>query len=310
MGNILTSGFKVVAPLALALCCHAGQAGAAEGGTTFTPFGVFDFGAGLLPPPSPVGNFGIRTAYYTASHLRDGNGNKLGTDFKINVESVSLTYLRMTEEKILGGNFGFGVVVPVLNMKGKIGVVTGAGPTLLKGDDFNLGDVQFLPILLGWTVDDSLSVNGGFAVQAPTGAYDASKPFNVGNNVWTFTPYGGVTYMTKSGFEVSSNFQLNFNTENPDTKYKSGVEYKHEFAVGQHFGPWTAGVGGYYHQQISDDKGAGVVNGNRGRAFALGPALSYFEPGKPLVSLHAYKEFGVRNRAEGYNIAVNVAMSF
>ncbi|SCX32650.1 transporter [Agrobacterium rosae] len=85
---------------------------------------------------------------------------------------------------------------------------------------------------------------------------------------------------------------------------------RQEFALGQHFGPLSVGLGGYAYQQISDDKGTGVIDGNRARLFALGPAVTFAAPGKPFVSLHAYKEFGAENHSEGYNVALRMSVSF
>jgi hypothetical protein len=89
----------------------------------------------------------------------------------------------------------------------------------------------------------------------------------------------------------------------------SGVGYKQEFAVGRHFGPFTIGIGGYGYANVTDDSGS-ATSPNKGRVFALGPAITYFQPGMPLIGFHAYKEFGARNRPEGYNVALRVGMTF
>jgi hypothetical protein len=52
------------------------------------------------------------------------------------------------------------------------------------------------------------------------------------------------THITPGGFEVSSNIQLNINGRNKDTDYRSGTEYQHEFALGQHAGAWTSASAG------------------------------------------------------------------
>jgi len=80
--------------------------------------------------------------------------------------------------------------------------------------------------------------------------------------------------------------------------------------VGQHIGPWTLGLGGYYYRQFSDDDAPGLQTGNRARVLAVGPAVSYFKPGLPPVWLHAYKETDARNRAEGYTVALRISQSF
>jgi hypothetical protein len=80
--------------------------------------------------------------------------------------------------------------------------------------------------------------------------------------------------------------------------------------VGQHIGPWTLGLGGYYYRQLTDDDAPGLTRGNRARVLALGPALSVFQPGLPPVWVHLYKEVDARNRAEGYAFAVRLSHSF
>lgn len=62
--------------LAAALLASAPQARAVENGATITPMGIFDFGAGYLPPATPVGFFGVRIAYYGADELKDNQGKK------------------------------------------------------------------------------------------------------------------------------------------------------------------------------------------------------------------------------------------
>ncbi len=283
---------------------------AAEAGATITPFGVADFGAGMLPPATPFGTIGIRTAYYTADVLKDGAGHRINTDFDVDVKTIGLAYIKMTEAELFNASVGFGAIIPFMEIDGDITVPTPGGPLALSSEDVALGDIQIMPLMLQWNAPPNWFVNASLQIQAPTGAYDVNETFNVGANHWAIAPILGVTYLSESGLEFSSRIELNFNTENPDTDYTSGIEYKHEFAVGKHFGSWTGGIGGYFYQQLSDDEGPNVVDGNRGRVLAVGPAVSFFQPGLPLVSLHAYKEFGAENRAEGVNMALRVGMAF
>jgi hypothetical protein len=295
----------------LAVACLAvSPAQAVEQGGTITPMGITDFGAGILPPATPYGAVGIRASYYSSSTLKDGSGNTIPNDFDIDVKTLALAYFYMTEMELFGGKVGFGGVLPMIDIKGSLTVPTPGGPLNIAGDDFGLGDAQILPLIIGWQAPPNLFVNAGLQVQMPTGSYDVSNAFNAGVNHWTITPFLGATYISNTGFEVSTQVTVNFNTENPDTNYTSGVEYRQEFAVGQHIGAWTVGVAGYAYQQITDDKGPGSGDGNRARVFALGPAVNFFQPGLPMVSLHAFKEFGAENRAEGFNVALRLAMSF
>lgn len=288
--------------------CAGAQA--TENGAPTTAVGVYDFGAGMMPPATPFGTLGLRTAFYSANVQKDRHGRSLDNNLSLDVLSIGLAYMRMTDYSVLGAQYGFGTVVPFFKMDASLEVPTPGGPLKLEADPFRLADVQFLPLILQWNLSPNLFVNTQFQIQTPTGDYDENRLISPGLNHWTFSPIVNATYISDTGFEVSSSFEVDINTRNPATDYKNGVEYRHEFAVGQHFGPWTAGIGGYYYRQFTDDDAPGLTSGNRARVLAVGPAVSYVKPGLPPVWLHLYKEQGASNRAEGYTVALRVSQSF
>lgn len=217
----------------------------------------------------------------------------------------------MTETEILGAKYGFAAIVPLMRMSGHLNVFYGDKTVFSERTDiFRVADMQVIPVLLKWNPSKNLAVNAQMQIQAPTGDYDKNRVLNIGLNHWAFSPIFNFSYISDGGLEVSSSFQMDFSTRNKDTGYRNGVEYRHEFAVGQHFGPWTAGVGGYYYTQLSNDSSPSLTDGNRAKVMALGPALSFYAPGLPPVFIHAYKEFGARNRTEGYQISMRVSYSF
>lgn len=305
--NARTAG-KMLFTLGLLGCCAGVQA--TENGAPTTAVGVYDFGAGMMPPATPFGTVGLRTAFYSANVQKDRNGRSVDNHFSLDVLSIGVAYMRMTDQTVLGAHYGFGVVVPFFKMDASVKVPTPVGPLSLEADPFRLADVQFLPVILQWNLSPNLFINTQLQIQAPTGDYDKNRLISPGLNHWTFSPIVNATYLSDSGFEVSSSFEVDVNTRNPATDYKNGVEYRHEFAVGQHLGPWTVGVGGYYYRQFSDDDAPGLQSGNRARVLAVGPAVSYFSPGLPPIWLHAYKETDARNRAEGYTVALRISQSF
>lgn len=292
----------------------AGAAHSVETGAPITPFGVFDFGAGMLPPPSDVATVGVRAAFYSASELRDTNGKVSPVGIKLKVNSAALAIVKTTDIPLLGGTYGFSAVVPYLDMSNRLTIPTPGGPLPLKGTNAAVGDVTITPVMVKWTPSPGLFVNGRLELQLPTGSYKAERLINTGANHWTASPAVAFTWIGPGGLELSSNIQINVHGKNKDTQYQSGVEYQHEFAIGQHVGPWTLGVGGYLYQQLTDDKvnGAKFQDGNRSRVMALGPAISFFELGSdwPLIWAHAYKEFGARNRTQGTQFAVRAAWTF
>jgi hypothetical protein len=285
---------------------------AVENGAPITPFGVMDFGAGQLPPPSAVGTVGLRFAAYRARELRDNDGNVAAAKPDLRVDSVGVAFIKMTHYTLGNAKFGWGAVVPYLRASLNLAVPGPVGTINLSGENNAQGDLQLTPVILQWAPAPGWYTNVQLQVQLPTGSYDKNRLINAGTNHSTVSPVFAFTHIAASGLEVSSNMQLNFSDRNKDTDYKSGIEYQQEFALGQHVGPWTLGVGGYYYQQLSDDQAPGLANGNRARVTALGPAVSFFAPGSgwPPVWVHAYKEFGARNRSQGAQAALRTAWTF
>ncbi|NVK74932.1 hypothetical protein C0J08_00710 [Marinomonas sp. CT5] len=289
----------------------SGSVLATENGAPSTAPGIYGFGAGYMPPATDVGTFAIRASIYKANKNLDGSGNDKLTDFSQTVKALSLTYIKMTDTQFQGATYGYGIVAPFLNLD-----IDGTVPSAnikVAGSDSGIADIQIIPYILQWHPSANLATNTQLQIQIPTGHYDKDETITTGLNHWTFSPAFNFTYTTDSEFEVSSSFQLDINTENKDTDYTSGMEYRHEFAIGQHFGDWTVGLGGFYYKQLTDDKGkasSNIVNGNKAETVALGPELSFFRPGLPIVSFHAYKEFKAKNRTQGYTAALLVSQSF
>lgn len=286
---------------------------ATENGSPTTAAGVFDFGAGFMPPSTPNGTVGMRVSNYRATVLTDNNGNHSPNDFKINVTAIGLAYIRMTEQELWGARYGFAIVPVFFRMDADLGInIRGQRVFSNSAEVFRPADLQVAPLILDWRLSPNLGINTQLVIQLPTGDYDKNRLVSPGTNHWTVSPVLNATYISPGGFEVSSSFQLDINSRNPATDYRSGVEYRHEFAVGQHIGPWTLGIGGYYYRQLSDDDAPTLTSGNRANTFAVGPALSYFKPesGVPPIWLHAYKEFDAHNRAEGYTVAFRTGLSF
>ncbi|MDR6236573.1 SphA family protein [Pseudomonas oryzihabitans] len=293
---------------ALAITAHA-----TEKGMPTTAAGVQDFGAGFMPPSTPFGTLGMRISDYQARVIKDSHGRDDGNDFDINVLAIGLAYLRMTDRQLLGARYGFGAVSVFFRMDADLGINAGGQRVFSDSAQlFRPADLQLIPLILDWRPAPGVGINTQLSIQAPTGDYDKDRLVSPGTHHWTLSPILNASYISPRGLELSSSFQVDINARNPATDYRSGVEYRHEFAVGQHVGDWTVGLGGYYYRQLSDDDAPGLTRGNRARVVALGPAVSFFQPrsGLPAIWLHAYKEFDARNRAEGYTVALKLGVSF
>ena len=294
---ILIAAAMFLSPVAL-----TGTALATEGGGGAYPNGAEDFMAGALPPPGTyVKNY---LTYYTASKFKDNNGNDLIPDFKLNVVADVLRVIHVTNYKILGANWAVHALIPLAYQDVKL-----AGQS---EDRSGLGDIIIDPFVLGWHTKN-FHVAAGIDIFIPIGAYNQDRLANLGRNYWTFEPVLGVTYLSDYGFELSAKFMYDINTENDDTKYKSGQEFHFDYTIGYHVNKqWAVGIGGYYYYQTTDDEINGVKKGPDGfvgRVISIGPEVQYGYKNMSFT-LKWQPEFEARNKPEGDKLWFNLVYAF
>ena len=143
------------------------------------------------------------------------------------------------------------------------------------------------------------------AINIPTASYDKRRLANISLNHWVFDTVLATTWIIPgAGIEISASPGLIYNTENPDTKYQTGVEFHMDLAINKSLSPSLAvGIHGSLYRQLTGDSGAGATQGSfKGRSNAVGPAIiwnktvdqnQYYLSGKWL------HQFGVKNQLEG-----------
>jgi len=146
-------------------------------------------------------------------------------------------------------------------------------------------------------------------VGVPAGAYQASRLANLGTNHWSLDGGGGYTYWNdKTGREFSAVLGLTYNFRNPDTDYRNGLSSHVDWAASQTFSPHSyLGVVGYFYYQLAGDSGTD----NKSKVSAIGPQAGwFFKRGEQRwsVNLKGYFEFGARNRPDGWNAWLTLAM--
>ena len=133
------------------------------------------------------------------------------------------------------------------------------------------------------------------------------------------TPPLGVSYNNdKIGFNAALYVGAAFNTENPDTDYRSGTTLHLDGSVQQLLpvGPGFLGIGAeaFYLEQVTADSGRGARLGDfMGRTAGVGPVLSYILPrGKEtlVAELRWLPELDVKNRLEGDYIWLKLVYQF
>ena len=270
-----------------------GSAFATEGGGGAYPNGAEDFMMGALPPPGTY--FLDYVDYYSATSLKDHNGDNLVPKFDLDVAVNVFRLVHVTTYDVLGANWAMHVFLPLAHMK----------VDATMGDDkrSGMGDIIVDPFILGWH-SKNFHVTTGLDIYIPLGSYDEDRLANTGRNYWTFEPVAGLTYLSDNGFELSGKFMYDFNRKNTDTDYESGQEFHFDYTAGYHVDKNLAvGVGGYYYYQTTNDKMDGAVvgtDGFKGRVMAAGPQAAYNYKNMSFT-IKWQKEFEAKNRPQGNN---------
>lgn len=282
---------------------------ATEGGGGAYPNGAEDFMSGAVPPP---GNYFINYFdYYSADKFADNSGNSSIPGFKLKVTADVLRFIHITDKQILGGFWGFHVFVPFMHVNVKTNTPLGSDSKT------GLGDIIVDPFILSWHGKNWHAATG-IDIYIPTGSYDKNDLANVGRNYWTFEPILAGTYITDNGFEASAKLMYDINTRNNDASlmaqgagtYRSGQEFHMDYTLTKKFADFSAGVAGYYYQQVTKDEAGGVaVNDNKGRVFSFGPAFKY-DYKNMAFSLKYQFETAAENRPEGNNLWFKFVYAF
>lgn len=291
--------------------------------------------AGYVPPP---GTYVTDINYYYSGDasgdaakgiaFRETNIN-LNIDADVTVDAQAFISMPVVTwiapEKVLGGNVGIGLMVPVGWKKVDVGIdarvtinlprrtIVGPGQHFeFDEDSVEFGDPVLNP-LIGWH-EGNWHWTVGALINVPIGPWDTERITNVSFHRWAVDTTGAVTWLDPArGTEVSTAVGFTFNGENPATDYKTGTEFHVEWAVMQHFSKtFSLGFGGYHYQQLTGDSGSGATLGDfEGRVSGIGPVLTYtFTCGKIPVStqLEWMHEFDAVNRAEGDAGFLNVTI--
>ncbi len=273
---------------------------ATEFGGGAYPNGAEDFWCGAVPPPGY--HFINYFQYYSADEFKDGDGDDLIPGFDLKATANVFRFIYITKQQIFGGFWGVHMFIPVANVDVTF--------PFDDQDRTGLGDIIIDPFILSWH-SKNWHFATGLDIYIPTGRYDKYDLANIGRNYWTFEPIFAFTYQSDSGFEVSSKFMYDFNTENNDTDYLSGQEFHFDYTLGYKIDNWRLGLGGYYYKQITNDEldGHKYLDGFKGQAIALGPQVKY-EYKNMSFTLKYQIETEVENKPEGQKFWFKFIYSF
>ena len=149
----------------------------------------------------------------------------------------------------------------------------------------------------------------------PVGDYDPMRLPNIGLGHGAIDVGGAYTYFNQAtGNEFSGVAGFTYNFKNPDTQYRSGIDFHFDWGA-SHFltKQLFVGIAGYAYQQITDDSGQNpILGGFRSRVFGVGPQIGYSFPVGDMqgfLGLRGYGEFGAANRPSGWNTWLTFTIS-
>lgn len=283
------------------IALSGGLTHASEQGGSSYPMGAENYMAGAMPPPGVYGQ--LFASHYEANTFRGNHGQKLPMDFDIRVDCIAPRLIWVTEQQILGGNLGFHIIVPLVDLK-----------VSLNGQsqsNSGLGDIIFAPAL-GYHFSEKMHAVFAVDTIAPTGRYDRNDLANTGRNYWVFEPVVALSYVDPQGLNVDVKTMYDFNRKNDATDYLSGQELHMDYAVGWGLGNgWVVGVGGYALWQTTDDRQNGqTVEDNKGRSLAIGPSIKYTSKKGWFLTAKWQDETQVRNRPDGNAYWLKLSIPF
>jgi hypothetical protein len=298
--------------------CFVASAHADEGGVSFWLPG--QFGSFAAAPGEP--GWSLPFLYYHSS--TDANASRLfrrggvlvaGLDVRADLAIAAPTYV--FGAPVAGGQASVGIT----GLFGRVGAETSATLTGPSGGSLSSGQKDTLESVGDLYPTASLKWNLGnqnFMAYAmagvPVGSYEVGRLANIGTNHWALDAGGGYTYLDATkGHEFSAVLGFTYNWENKDTDYKNGTTVHLDWAASQFLSEQLhLGVVGYFYNQLSGDSGSGAVLGDfKSRVAGIGPQIGYFFPvgGQNwYVNLRGYYEFNARNRPEGWNAWVTLAI--
>lgn len=300
----------------------------AGGGGSY-PNGAEGFMVGAVPPPGfYVVNY---TYYYHASDLNDNHGDNIDVFDDINVWADVLRFIWISNHKLLGGDYGQHLFIPLLDID--LDFKDPVGPKHKK--HYSDTDVPYLiysPFILAhhWLSGQLHTVVSLCDIYIPTGQDDDNLA-GVGHNFWTFEPVFAITYMPSPSWEFSAKFMYDFNTEQDDCPTVYGVNVDRDPGQEFHFDynvsygltkSFRIGVGGYYYKQTTDDDYH--LNGSiplpvrnfleadenhHSEVFAVGPGL-WYNYKNMFMTLRTQFEMEAENKTEGQNVWFKFTYAF
>ncbi len=271
-----------------------------------------DLGLKAGSQPIPGGYVFLPLSFYSADALKDRTGAEVARG-QLDAALFGAGISVVTGKTILGGTYGFAVVVPAANNRlqgGRIDENPGAGLT----------DIFVQPVTLGWR-RPRLDAIAGYGLYLPTGRFGEPDEGDTGLGMWGHELLAGTTvYLDQARrWHAATTATFVMHSRKRGTDLRAGPVLNLEGGIGRDLlgGGLTTGLTYYANWKVGDDRlppVADVLVRGRNRAFALGPevsvALARANTIYGSVSARYQWELGARVAPEGgaFNVLVTLLM--
>ncbi|WP_342083583.1 SphA family protein [Dyadobacter sp. OTU695] len=219
---------------------------------------------------------------FDTKHFADGSANRAPSTLKIN-SVVSLNQLiYLTPVKIVGGNLGFTVIVPVVQINASN--LNGPAPTVNPGF---LGDIV-QGTAVQWS-DKKLFGKAFFHrieidLTLPTGSYDSRYKINASSHRYAFGAYHAFTIFLNKEISLSARNQFNYNAHMIGQQAKAGAYYNGNYSIDYSlFKSFKIEAAAYFLDQLNQNSYAGNhyyyadqfdIASTKERVLGVGPGLA------------------------------------
>ncbi|WP_213182839.1 SphA family protein [Desulfosarcina cetonica] len=179
--------------------------------------------AATVPPPGF--HYRIYNTWYNPTTMKDNNGDK--SDIDLDVFSMVHRFVHVTERKILGANYFYNLIVPLVDKDLTLGPYT-------DSQSLALGDTVFEFFGLAWH-QPRWDAAFALAVIAPTGEYDSAKLASPGLVYWSgMLTLGGTIYLdAQRSWSLSALTRTLVHTKQDETEVTPGSEFVVEYGLGK-----------------------------------------------------------------------------
>jgi hypothetical protein len=235
--------------------------------------GVVGLKGGSPPPPH---TYVIAPLFYIydTDTVRTREGNRLPIDAHITSVAAAGGVNVVTTRKLLGGYYGFQVLLPVWINNRIQGTEIDANP------GGGLTDSAIVPISLGWNFKRA-DVVAMYSVYLPTGRYTDGADDNTGMGMWGHEPLVGTTIYLNAAkkYHAAAVASFTFQSKKEDSETKVGTAMNLEGGIGADFlgGGLSAGLVYYTSFKLTADHIEGFplnIAPGKNKVFALGPEVS------------------------------------